>query len=83
MLPHEGAWGTKEDNRTALKIPNVLPELNLICIFHFNVLSSVQQAKGSVVQLLHPLLSIAATPAFMDADDKCKQYRNGSQGDRL
>ena len=75
--------GQRKTMGTALKIANVSPELNLICVFHFYVLWLVQQAKGAMVQLLHPLLSVAATLAFMDADDKCKQHRNGSQGARL
>ena len=74
--------GQRKTIGTAVRRLNALPELNLFPVFHF--MSSDQSNRQKAHGLALPFTgSLAADLAFMDADDKCKEPRNGSQGDRL
>ena len=74
--------GQRKTIGTAVRRLNALPELNLLPVFHF--MSSDQSNRQKPHGLALPFTgSIAADLAFMDADDKCKQPRNGTQGERL
>ena len=55
-------------------------EANALAYFMSSDQSNRQKPHGLALPFTG---SIAADLAFMDADDKCKQPRNGTQGERL
>lgn len=83
----EGSGGQKETMGSALIMSNVLLELNLISVFHFYVLWSLQQAKGSVVQvsthfcILQPNSRICGRHWRKDADGQSTEM--GVEGEKL